>query len=141
MFFRIWKWNRAQFNGIPVSGKWKLHGNHLIVISTTSYTSSQLIHGLQMVSICRNCKYMYIVKTKMVNELRKLVWKYVYLIHINIPTKISSHVVSIFGNCLMVCNIVIKVVDEEEIDRKKYLLIAHLYHLGQYVDEQTMFAI
>lgn len=41
----------------------------------------------------------------------------------------------------MVCNIVIKVVDEEEIDRKKYLLIAHLYHLGQYVDEQTMFAI
>lgn len=69
----------------------------------------------------------------MVNELRKLVWKYVYLIHINIPTKISSHVVSIFGNCLMVCNIVIKVVDEEEIDCKKYLLIAHLYHLGQYV--------
>lgn len=66
----------------------------------------------------------------MVNELCKLVWKYVYLIYINILMKISFYVVFIFGNCLMVCNIVIKVDDEEEIDCKKYFLIVYLYYLG-----------
>lgn len=55
--------------------------------------------------------------------------------------KISFHAVSIYENCVMVCNIVIKVVDGEEINHKKYHLIAHLYHLRQYVDEQTEFAI
>lgn len=58
--------------------------------------------------------------------------------------KISFHAVSIYENCVMVIyinNIVIKVVDGEEINHKKYHLIAHLYHLGQYVDKQTEFSI